>query len=239
LITLGIDTCEARGSVALLKGGTLVSLEAHETTEDYSTWLLPAVRRCLLTAGAALEDVNLLAVATGPGSFTGLRVGLTTVKAWSELYGKPVVGVSRLEVMARTGGAQFGYVAASFDAQRGQVFGGLYKVASPEALDLIEQEMVIGPGEFVKWVSERTGGLAVRWITLDPQIFEGLPEWKEYADRGSTLIHCPSELAAGIAALGEERARQGRLSDALQLDANYVRRSDAEIFWKDPGSHGR
>ena len=84
------------------KSGAVASLEAHETTEDYSTWLLPAVRRCLLTAGAALEDVGLLAVATGPGSFTGLRVGLTTVKAWSELYGKPVVGVSRLEVMART-----------------------------------------------------------------------------------------------------------------------------------------
>ena len=239
MITLGIDTCEARGSVSLRKGGTLVSLEAHETTEDYSTWLLPAARRNLQSAGAALEDVDLLAVATGPGSFTGLRVGITTVKAWSELYGKPVVGVSRLEVMARTISEQAGYVAASFDAQRGQVFGGLYRVASPGGLALVEQEMVIGPGEFVKWVSELAGGEAVHWVTLDPQIFGGLPEWIEYADRGISLIRCQTGLAAGIAALGEERASQGRLSDALQLDANYVRRSDAEIFWKDPSSHGR
>jgi tRNA threonylcarbamoyladenosine biosynthesis protein TsaB len=221
------------------KSGAVASLEAHETTEDYSTWLLPAVRRCLLTAGEALEDVGLLAVATGPGSFTGLRVGLTTVKAWAELYGKPVVGVSRLEVMARTAECQSGYVATSFDAQRGQVFGGLYKMASPGAVDLIEQEMVIGPGEFVNWVRERVAGASGCWVTSDPQIFEGLPEWKEYADRGSSLIHCQTGLAAGIAALGEERAGQSRLSDALQLDANYVRRSDAEIFWKDPGSHGR
>jgi tRNA threonylcarbamoyladenosine biosynthesis protein TsaB len=239
LITLGIDTCEARGSVAVRKDGALASLETHETTEDYSTWLLPAVRRCLGAASVDLKQAGLLAVATGPGSFTGLRVGLTTVKAWAELYKMPIVGVSRLEVMARTAGDAPGYVAASFDAQRGQIFGGLYRTGAAGEWGLVEQEMVIGPSEFVNWVSERVGGARVRWVTLDPQIYEGLPGWKEWAERGNSLIHCQGGLAAGIAALGEERASRGQLSDALQLDANYVRRSDAEIFWKDPGSHGR
>src|SRR5579862_1932746 len=143
LITLGIDTCEARGSVAVRKDGALKSVQRHESAEDYSSWLLPAVERGLAAAGAGVRDVQLLAVASGPGSFTGVRVGLTAVKAWAELFGIKVVGVSRLEVMARLFGDAPAFVAASFDAQRGQVFGGLYKFGGGRGWRLIEEEMVI------------------------------------------------------------------------------------------------
>jgi tRNA threonylcarbamoyladenosine biosynthesis protein TsaB len=129
LITLGIDTCEARGSVAVRKDGSLAALEKHESSEDYSSWLLPAVDRGLQVAGAKLREVGLLAVAAGPGSFTGVRVGLTAVKAWAELFGIKVVGVSRLEAMARQLADAGGFVAASFDARRGQVFGGRRNLA--------------------------------------------------------------------------------------------------------------
>jgi len=238
LITLGIDTCEARGSVAVRKDAVLVSVQKHESAEDYSSWLLPAVERGLATAGARLRDIQLLAVACGPGSFTGVRVGLTTVKAWAELFGK-VVGVSRLEVMARQLRDATGFVAASFDAQRGQVFGGLYKGEGERGWSLVEDEMVIAPDEFVRWVAEKTRGDIVRWITLDAELIAGVPSWKERATRGETLIACADGLAAGVAELGEERARMGKFTDPLVLDANYVRRSDAEIFWKDPASHGK
>ncbi len=238
MITLGIDTCEARGSVAVCRGGTLESLQRHDSAEDYSSWLIPAVQRGMLAAGTSVEKVDLLAVTTGPGSFTGVRVGLTAVKAWAELYGKRVVGVSRLEVMARMAGNQAGFVAASFDAQRGQIFGGLYRRGTSGEWSLIEQEMVIAPDEFVKWVSAETNGEAVRWITLDPQLLAGGPNWNVRAVKGESLTRCAEELARGVAELGEERASKGRFTDALLLDANYVRRSDAEIFWKDPAAHG-
>jgi tRNA threonylcarbamoyladenosine biosynthesis protein TsaB len=237
LKVLGIDTCEARGSVAVRSGGTLAALQRHETTEDYSSWLLPAVDDCLRKADLTLKSLDLLAVATGPGSFTGLRVGLTAVKAWAELFEKSTVGVSRLEVMARSAGLEPGYVAASFDAQRGQIFGGLYQFDQQKRWSLIEQEMVIAPDEFVKWVGERTGEETVHWSTLDPELLVRVPSWNERAARGERLIQCEVGLAAGVAELAEERARKGEFTDALQLDANYVRRSDAEIFWKDPGSH--
>ena len=238
MITLGIDTCEARGSVAVREDGVLVSVQKHESAEDYSSWLLPAVERGLATAEARLRDIQLLAVACGPGSFTGVRVGLTTVKAWAELFGK-VVGVSRLEVMARQLRDATGFVAASFDAQRGQVFGGLYKGEGERGWSLVEDEMVIAPDEFVRWVAEKTRGDIVRWITLDAELIADVPSWKERVERGETLIRCADGLAAGVAELGEERARMGKFTDPLVLDANYVRRSDAEIFWKDPASHGK
>jgi tRNA threonylcarbamoyladenosine biosynthesis protein TsaB len=239
LITLGIDTCEARGSVAVRKGDALVSVQKHESAEDYSSWLLPAVERGLRSAVATLREVGLLAVASGPGSFTGLRVGLTTVKAWSELFGIKVVGVSRLEVMARQVADASGFVAATFDAQRGQVFGGLYKWEGNRGLILIEEEMVASPEGFMGWVKQHAAGEPIQWITLDPRLFEAVPAWKERAARGEGMILSADGLAAGVAELGEERAREGKFTDPLLLDANYVRRSDAEIFWKDPASHGK
>ena len=225
--------------MAVLRDGALVSLQRHESSEDYSSWLLPGVERGLRSAQATLREVGLLAVASGPGSFTGVRVGLTAVKAWAELLGIQVAGVSRLEVMARQLEDAGGFAAASFDAQRGQVFGGLYKREGKLGWNLIEQEMVIAPEGFVKWVAERVGGETTRWITLDPELFAGAPSWKERAEKGETLIHCADGLAAGVAELGEERAREGKFTDPLLLDANYVRRPDAEIFWKDLASHGK
>jgi tRNA threonylcarbamoyladenosine biosynthesis protein TsaB len=237
--TLAIDTCERRGSVAVRRDGRLVSVLRHESVEDYSSWLLPAVENCLGEAGITLKSVDLLAAATGPGSFTGLRVGLTTVKAWAELYGKPIVGVSRLEVLARCAGGEPGFVAASFDAQRGQAFGGLYGVNRLGAVELMEQEMVTAPEDFVRCVHERVGEAKVRWATPDAEMLEGLARWTEWVERGDVLVRCDAGLAAGVAELGEQRARSGETTDSLRLDANYVRRSDAEIFWKDPASHGR
>lgn len=236
---MGIDTCEARGSVAVRWDGALVSGQKHESAEDYSSWLPPAVERGLLSAGIVMREVGLLAVASGPGSFTGVRVGLTAVKAWAELFGIRVVGVSRLEVMARQVAEASGFVAASFDAQRGQVFGGLFCRKENRDWKMIEEEMVIAPEGFVEWVKERAGAEPVQWISLDPRLFSELTSWKERAAQGERMILAADGLAAGVAQLGEERAREGKLTDPLTLDANYVRRSDAEIFWKDPASHGK
>ena len=239
MITLGIDTCEARGSVAVRKDGLLVSVQKHESAEDYSSWLLPAVERGLAVAGATLRDLELLAVASGPGSFTGVRVGLTSVKAWAELFGIKVVGVSRLEVMARQVVGASGFVAASFDAQRGQVFGGLYRREGILGWTHIEEEMVIAPVGYIDWVSRQVGRETVQWVSLDPALFSDLPQWKTRAAMGETMVLSTDALAAGVAELGEERAHEGKLTDPLILDANYVRRSDAEIFWKDPASHAK
>ena len=101
MIVLSIDTCDVDGSVALLKDGNIVGVLPHETNEEYSSWLLPAAYEVLKRAGLRMADVGGYAAAAGPGSFTGVRVGLTTVKAWAEVYGKPVAAVSRLEAIAR------------------------------------------------------------------------------------------------------------------------------------------
>jgi tRNA threonylcarbamoyladenosine biosynthesis protein TsaB len=127
VFTLALDTCDARGGVALLCDDSILHAEAHNSPEDYSSWLLPAVTRVLTAASITLPQVELFAAAAGPGSFTGVRVGLTTVKAWSEVYARPIAAVSRLEAVASESAGSAPYVAAFIDARRNQIFAALYR----------------------------------------------------------------------------------------------------------------
>lgn len=214
----------------------MCAVEAHTDRSDYSEWLIPAVGRVLQAEGIEMTAVDLYAVATGPGSFTGVRVGLTTVKAWCEVYGKPVVGVSRLEALARSRKRAGSMVVAYYDAQRGQVFGVLYR-QSESGLTRICDEMVIAPEALLEVAAKEAGAEAIQWVTLDPEVITTLERWAGRVKRGDEIEQCAAELAGEIGRVGEERAGRGEYSDPLELDANYVRRSDAEIFWKGPAAH--
>lgn len=238
MITLAIDTSETRGSIALLRRGVCVAVAIHAERTDYSEWLLPATEQILRAAGMRMELVELFAVATGPGSFTGVRVGLTTVKAWCEVYRKPVVGVSRLQALARSETGTAAMVAAFYDAQRGQIFGAQYRRSSG-GLVKTGDELVIAPEAFLALATREAGDGVVDWVSLDPELMTGLEGWKERARRGDTMQRGSAELAGGIGRIAEERAGRGEYTDPLELDANYVRRSDAEIFWKGPAAHAR
>jgi tRNA threonylcarbamoyladenosine biosynthesis protein TsaB len=225
--------------VAVRREGRRAALRRHESSEDYSSWLLPAVGACLSEAGVEMEGVDLLAACTGPGSFTGVRVGLTTAKAWAEVHEKKVVGVSRLEAIARCAEAQAPYVAACYDAQRGQMFAAMYR-RKDGGLERIEEEMVIEAASFLRMATEAAGREKIAWVTLDRELITRVEGWESRAGIGDSVQRIEGELADKIGEIAEERARKGQFTDPLELDANYVRRSDAEIFWKGPAAgHGR
>jgi tRNA threonylcarbamoyladenosine biosynthesis protein TsaB len=238
LLVLAIDTSDARGSIALRKNGTLAEVIEHSGSEDYSSWLLKAVNSLLARTGTRFEDLAVLAVSTGPGSFTGLRVGLTSVKALAEVYGKPVVGVSRLEAMAMRAGDCDGYIASCYDARRGHVFGAVYHRQGSD-WRVIESEIVVPPEKFLATVMANCKSETVKWISLDADLITGQATWKERERVGDVMLDCGPDLASSIAELGEERAKKAQFTDALLLDANYVRRSDAEMFWRDPVIHDK
>ena len=153
VLILALDTCDARGAIALLRDEALLHAEPHTTAEDYSSWLLPGISRVLTPAGLTLRDIELYAVAAGPGSFTGVRVGLTTVKAWSEVYGRPIAAVSRLEAVAAASTGSSPNVAAFIDARRNQIFAALYR-RQAASLERVDDEMVIAPDKFLDWCAE-------------------------------------------------------------------------------------
>ncbi|PYT92973.1 MAG: tRNA (adenosine(37)-N6)-threonylcarbamoyltransferase complex dimerization subunit type 1 TsaB [Acidobacteria bacterium] len=237
VIVLSIDTCDSRGGVAVLRDETVLALLVHETAEDYSCWLLPAVNEVLKKAELQMGDVGGYAVAVGPGSFTGVRVGLTTVKAWAEVYGKPVAAVSRLEGFAAQATGAGKHVAAFVDAQRGQVFGAVYR-RDDSGLARVGEEMVIAPGRFVEVATELVAGEKIAWVSPDPTLVTGEGVWQAREKRGESVEQVSATLAGMIGRIGLKRLKEGKATDALGLDANYVRRSDAEIFWKGGAAHG-
>jgi tRNA threonylcarbamoyladenosine biosynthesis protein TsaB len=231
VLILAIDTCDTRGSVALLRDLSPLHVEPHSSLEDYSSWLLPAVIRALGAAKLTMAEIDLYAVAAGPGSFTGVRVGLTTVKAWSEVYARPVAAVSRLEALAAQGSGSAPYVAAFIDARREQIFAALYRHQA-ELLERIDEEMVIAPDKFLEWCVAQAGSDAIDWVSTDPHCLTQTQQWSSRVARNETVQQVTSLLAPRIGQIGYRLAQQNQLTDALSLDANYIRRSDAELFWK-------
>jgi tRNA threonylcarbamoyladenosine biosynthesis protein TsaB len=230
-----VDTADARGCIALFRDSQLLQVVNHPA-EDSSSWVLPAVRRLLSDAKLSLTDLDAYAVCSGPGSFTGLRVGLTTVKAWAEIFQEPIVAVSRLEALAGQSPpitvATTRFVATYLDARRDQVFAALF---DPQGLALAPQT-VTGLADFLAKVGDTCGPAPVAWRTLDPQLLEQEPLWRSRQSKGDTLESILPPLAAHLGALAYRKLLSGQTTDAISLDANYVRRSDAEIFWKDHAS---
>lgn len=246
---LALDTCDSRGSVSVLRDGEVLRTIEHDTSDDYSVWLLPAIDRALQSAGLTFPDIEVYVAASGPGSFTGVRVGLTTVKAWAEVTGKPIVGVSRLEALAVQAAPDAGgFVAAFANAQRKQIFGALYRresgsSGSGHTLTRIGEETVIAPEAFLAWAVQNSGGAHIHWISTDPEMLTETEAWaarqKENGARpadnvaGVCVQSASPILAPAIGRLGYHLATRKHFIDPLRLDANYVRRSDAEASWID------
>jgi len=232
MLSLALDTCDARGSVAVLRDNTLLQVVAHDTSDDYSVWLLPAVTRVLVACELTFLDVDVYIAAAGPGSFTGVRVGLTTVKAWAEVTAKPIVSVSRLEALASEAPGSQPWVATLTNAQRRQVFAALYR-RHEGLLERVGEETVLAPDKFLAWAAEAVGGESIEWISTDPQMLTETEAWLARQSVGERVLAPSPILAPAIGRLGYRLALAKCYADPLTLDANYVRRSDAEAFWKD------
>jgi tRNA threonylcarbamoyladenosine biosynthesis protein TsaB len=214
-----IDTCGAVGSVALAdtKLGAVMSEEMAGRTA--SERLVGVVRGLAERSGIALRELGAVVVVSGPGSFTGVRVGVSAAKGLCDALGVPLVAVSRLAVLAGMGemggpGAASGRVIALLDAGRGEFYCGEYVDGACLREALLTRDEVlalVGREGAVVVVCEAGVGEAV--AELGPQIVR--------------------ESRAGDAlALVLRRIERGEFDDLATMDANYVRRTDAEIFAK-------
>ena len=128
MLILAFESSAKSASVALVKDGELLSQYSQCSALTHSRTLLPMAEDMLKNAEVKLSDVDLIAVAHGPGSFTGIRIGVSTVKGLSWAADKPCVGVSTLEAMAWHGLLSGGYVCPVMDARRQQVYNALFKI---------------------------------------------------------------------------------------------------------------
>jgi tRNA threonylcarbamoyladenosine biosynthesis protein TsaB len=247
MLILAVDTSTRMGSAAILRDtAVLAEISGYEET-PYSTRLFRDVEQLRNRVNFSLHEVDLFAVAAGPGSFTGLRVGLTAVKAWAEVHQKPVAAISGLQAIAAesqtaltggipsttTGTTNSRYIASFLDARRGQIFGAVYRNAFPSErnLSIESDESILSQDEFLEMVTGRVAGSSVDFVSPTPEAISAVRITEAFP--GARVIPVSAALAPAIGRLGFERAKRGDVLDAIRLDANYVRRSDAEAAWED------
>jgi tRNA threonylcarbamoyladenosine biosynthesis protein TsaB len=239
MLILAIDTSTRTGSAAILRDSQILAEVSGYEETLYSNRLFRDIAALQVKANFRIDQVDVFAVAYGPGSFTGLRVGLTAVKAWAEVHGKPIAAISGLEAIAYeslAGGVpealSASFIAPFLDARRGQIFGAVYRNGNGNelGLELVTDESILSLDEFL----EMAKGKSAQSVALVSPTPDVLPTARiEEAFPGQQVISVSAALAPAIGRLGFERARRGELVDAIRLDANYVRRSDAEAAWKD------
>jgi tRNA threonylcarbamoyladenosine biosynthesis protein TsaB len=213
-LLLSIDTCGPTGSVALgrLAGRDLEILGQTELEgRSYSATLVTAVSDLLSHSGVALKDLGGIVAVNGPGSFTGVRVGLSAVKGLAECAQIPAVAISRLQVLSRKSGAP----SCALDAHRGEVYLRL-------------EELGRAPREFLAGERELA---AIQPAPLRVAVCdEGAAALLAAAWPLAQVVRCAAPVASDAMRLGEAKLVAGGNVDLALLDGNYLRRSDAEIF---------
>jgi tRNA threonylcarbamoyladenosine biosynthesis protein TsaB len=191
-LILAVDTTGPHGSIALASGERLLREMPLAAPDGYSGILFGAIAELLSKNAVAIEEVMLFAAASGPGTFTGVRVGLACVKGLAEAMGRAVCAVSNLEALASFGSKA--RRAVMLDARRGEVYAAIYDAGGhplvPECLTTREA------------------------FALSPDI---------------ELVAYEGPLAAAIARIAMRRLQAGDVSDPAEIEANYIRRSDAEL----------
>jgi tRNA threonylcarbamoyladenosine biosynthesis protein TsaB len=213
-LLLGIDTCGPSGSVALgrLAGGAVEILGQIELEgRSYSATLVAAVGELLARNGVELRELGGIVAVKGPGSFTGVRVGLSAVKGLAEGTAIPVTAVSRLEVLARKANIP----SSALDAHRGEVF---LRVSGPS---LETRELLAGAGELLA-IDPTPRQVAVCDDAAAALLRAVWP--------GAELVRTVAPTAADALKVCGARVAQGDFVDLALLDGHYLRRSDAEIF---------
>jgi len=212
------------------------------TDEPYSSRIFRHLDFLLHELGLALDAFDLLAVATGPGSFTGLRVGLAAAKAWAEVHRKPLAAISALEAVAAQSRSAAEVLVPCLDARRGQVYFAAYRRGgAPDEPRLVREgeERVATPEEFLAELQDRQLDSPGVIVTPAPELISSAAASLAIGGapaHAMTVERVSSVLAPVVGHLGYLRAQRGELTDSLTLDANYVRRSDAELHWKGPRS---
>jgi tRNA threonylcarbamoyladenosine biosynthesis protein TsaB len=240
VLTLALDTSSPAGSLAVLRDDRVIGTVSTWTDEIYSSRIFRHLEFLLKELSLCLDEFDLFAVAAGPGSFTGLRVGLAAVKGWAEVYRKPIAAVSALEAVAAQPHSRSSLMVPVLDAHRGQIYFGVYRRAgdaADERLALEGQECVMTPDEFVEALGARDSARDCAIVTPAPELISAAVSRYETAHGPAARIRVEQVsaiLAPHVGRLGVSRARRGETVDALTLDANYVRRTAAELQWKAP-----
>lgn len=221
---LAVDTATETGSVAVVLDGVVLAEIAARVSSLHGETLMPHIERALASAGFGPTDIDLLAVGSGPGSFTGVRIGVATVKGLAIALGRPVASVRSSRVIAR---AAFGAVrVVAIDAKKNEVFASAFQASADGRLTVLIEDVHGAPEEVGRRFRARLGDVALVVVGSGLRAHPGFA-----LGLGAPIVTAPSELEAPRAAILALEAVEAFVShgpeDLSTLEPAYVRGADA------------
>ncbi len=224
---LGIDTSTSCGNLGLIDGDQVVAEYTIHLEETHSARLVPSIEALLKGVKLDLKEIDGLAVSLGPGSFTGLRVGLSTVKGLALAAEKPVVGVPTLDALAHNFPFTPHLICPLLDARKGEVYTALYKDEGGGSVKRLTPYQALSPSVMLEGIPhQETIFLGDGARVYGELIKERLGEMALFAPPHLMFLR-----GTTVAELGLQRIAEGERDDISSLVPIYVRSSDAEILW--------
>jgi len=241
MLILAFDTTSEAGGAAIFRDAECLACARNDSAANYSVALFQMVDRLVQEVRAlpgvsfeGLKDIELLAVSNGPGSFTGIRVGLAAAQGWAKAFGRPVHGVSVLEALVEEAQPETELAVPLLDAHRGEFFLQAFRGTAEGGVTRFVPEgdgLVLKPEGVSHFIAERLsrGGPATCLVREHDRaaigLRESLPPDLVWRSVSGTLLRA-------VARLAFRAANRGELGAPADLDAYYIRRSDAELNWK-------
>ena len=224
MLILAFETSAKAASVALMENGKLLGESYQNTGLTHSQTLMVMAEDLLKQCGKAVSDLTAVAVAEGPGSFTGVRIGVAAAKGMAWGAELPCYGISTLEAMAVSLGAYQGYICPCMDARRNQVYNALFYVNQGK-LERVKEDRAIALSDLSEELKALEGPI---FLVGDGSVLTH----KTLSNEIPALIlppeHRMHQRAVGVALLAEAKAQAGQSGDAAALQPNYLRLSQAE-----------
>lgn len=234
MLILAFDTTNERGGVGVFRDGNCLAHAQSDGRANYSVSLFEMAERTLAEARLKLSEINLFAVATGPGSFTGIRVGVAAAQGWAHALGRQACGVSVLAAMAVQAQPKTEWAAPLLDARRGEFYAGLFRRSrtAPALYEAEGEAWVSKPARLAETLAQRLP--APRALTcLVREHDQAAQSLREVIAGRLDWQVVPGPLVSAIARIALEASARGRLQSPAELDACYIRRTDAELHWQE------
>jgi tRNA threonylcarbamoyladenosine biosynthesis protein TsaB len=227
MVILSVDTSTSAGSIVLSNGGERLVGEVNVYSEQtHSARLLPGIEILLKSAGLKLGQVDAFAVICGPGSFTGVRIGLTTIKGLADCFSRPVISITAFEAWVEKFPEQPGIVVPVIDARRGEVYAATYRRFQGEL-------SVLAPG-----IVEKAGVFFANFPHHEACfVGSGASQYRELILSGErpgwSILPGDGFLGRPMTRIAHRKAKSSEVVSAAELEAYYLRKSDAEMNWKE------
>ena len=240
MIILGLDTTGEEGGVGIFRDGESVALAPNRgKANQYSITLFELVEHALAEAHLQLRDIELYAAANGPGSFTGIRVGLAAAMAWARAFERPVIGVSVLEAMLYKAQPFSDWTFPVMDAGRGEFYVASFRRSpsesqheAPAGYEAVDQGWLFKPDSLRGFIAEHVAENAAASCIVRARD-QSAVDFQASLPASITPHRVEGILVDTIAAIAFKQAQSSNPRKPTKLDAYYLRRPDAEMNWKE------